>query len=141
MKFVRLAVALFALVFVLPTVASAAVVAKVSISSQRMTVYVDGVARYTWPVSTARSGYRTPIGSFRAQRMEAVWYSTIYDNAPMPHAIFFNGGYAVHGTNAVWKLGSPASHGCIRLSPWNASVLYGLVRQHGMWSSQIIVSR
>jgi lipoprotein-anchoring transpeptidase ErfK/SrfK len=141
MKTLRWVVALFALMVALPQVASASVIARVSLSSQRMTVYVDGVARYFWSVSTARIGYRTPIGNFRAQRMETMWHSTIYDNAPMPHAIFFDGGYAVHGTNDVWRLGSPASHGCIRLSPWNASVLFGLVRQHGMGASQIIVSR
>ncbi|HZP18943.1 MAG TPA: L,D-transpeptidase [Bauldia sp.] len=114
--------------------------AKVDLSTQRMTVSVDGVTRYVWAVSTARRGYVTPVGSFRAQRMERIWYSSKYDNAPMPNSVFFLGGYAIHGTNAVWSLGRPASHGCIRLAPGNAALFYSLVRAHGMGASRIIVS-
>jgi single-stranded-DNA-specific exonuclease len=36
-------------------------------------------------------------------------HSAKYGNAPMPHSIFFYGQYAIHGTNAVGALGSPAS--------------------------------
>lgn len=109
----------------------ASVVAQVDNASQRMTVVVDGVPTYSWPVSTARSGYQTPAGSYSVKRMERMWYSRKYDMSPMPHALFFRGGYAIHGTYSIRQLGRPASHGCVRLSPSNARTLFSLAQQHG----------
>lgn len=86
---------------------------------------------YSWPVSTARSGYVTPRGSFSPKSLQSIHYSKKYDNAPMPHSIFFNGGYAIHGSYATGSLGSPASHGCVRLSPAHAAQLYEMVRSEG----------
>ena len=103
-----------------------------------MTVVVDGAAVHSWPVSTARRGYETPAGSYSVQRMERMWYSRKYDNAPMPHALFFEGGLAIHATSAIRQLGRPASHGCVRLSPKNAQTLFELVRQHG--GAQVVVT-
>src|SRR6185312_1780126 len=91
---------------------------------------VDGAHRYAWPVSTARWGYRTPNGSYRPQRLARQWYSRKYDMSPMPHSIFFNGGYAIHGSYEVSHIGRPASHGCIRLSPAHAATLFALVESH-----------
>ena len=141
MKKLSLALALTMIVALLPAAASASVTARISISQQRMYVSVDGIPRYTWAVSTARKGYRTPIGSFRPQRLERMWYSRKYDMSPMPHSVFFRGGYAIHGTNYVKSLGRPASHGCVRLAPGNAAALYSLVRKHGMGGTRIIVTR
>lgn len=125
----------------LPAAARADVVARVSLSAQEMTVYVDGVARYGWAVSTARRGYRTPVGSYRPTRMHKMWYSKKYDNAPMPNSIFFLGGYAVHGTPHVRSLGRPASHGCIRLHPDNARTLFSLVKSEGMGNARIVITQ
>ena len=115
------------------------IVAKVDISDQRMQVFINGWPRYSWAVSTARSGYRTPVGTYNAVRMEKMWYSRKYDMSPMPHSIFFKGGYAIHGTNYLKRLGTPASHGCVRLHPDNAAQLYSLVRENGMANTQILV--
>lgn len=124
-------VVLLALFFVTPAAAQGGVVARVDISTQRMEVYVNGVPRYSWPVSTARRGYHTPTGTFRPQAL-AVWHrSTIYSGSPMPHAIFFRGGYAIHGSYEVSHLGSPASHGCVRLHPAAAAQLFSLVEAYG----------
>jgi hypothetical protein len=109
----------------------AGIVAEIDNTAQRMSVYVDGALTYSWPVSTARPGYQTPPGRYRVQRMERMWYSRKYDWSPMPHALFFHGGYAIHGTNSIRHLGRPASHGCVRLHPANARKLYELVRAHG----------
>ena len=84
-------------------------VARISISTQRMEVLVDGRPTFEWKVSTAGKGYVTPTGSFKPTRMHEMWYSRKYDNAPMPHSVFFHGGYAVHATNAIKRLGQPAS--------------------------------
>ncbi len=107
-------------------------------ASQRMTVTVDGQPRYTWPVSTGVSGYDTPGGSYKPFRMEASHFSREFDNAPMPHAVFFTQvGHAIHGTSQVRSLGRAASHGCVRLSPGNAATLYGLIKAQGMANTRI----
>jgi hypothetical protein len=108
--------------------ASAGVVITVDKTAQHLSVSVDGRSRYEWPVSTARMGYRTPNGSYRPERLERQWFSRKYDWSPMPHSIFFSGGYAIHGSYEVSRLGRPASHGCIRLHPGNAATLYSLVQ-------------
>lgn len=113
----------------------------IDLSQQSMDVMLHGDHAYHWKVSTARPGYRTPVGRFRPYRLERVWFSIKYDNAPMPHSIFFLGGYAIHGTTEIRKLGRPVSHGCIRLHPDNARILFGLVRQAGMTNTGITIQR
>ena len=120
--------------------ASASIVAKVDIATQSMTIIVDGSVAAVWKVSTARRGYVTPRGVYRAQGMALMHYSRKYDNSPMPHSVFFRGGYAIHGTYHVKALGRPASHGCVRLAPGNAAALYNLIRQHGRGDTRIIIS-
>ncbi len=107
------------------------VVAHVSLARQVMTVYVNGRRRYRWRVSTGKRGYATPRGSYGAKRFVRMHFSRKYGGAPMPHSIFFRGGYAVHGTGATRKLGRRASHGCVRLAPGNAARLYSLMRRRG----------
>jgi lipoprotein-anchoring transpeptidase ErfK/SrfK len=92
---------------------------------------------FVWDVSTARKGYRTPIGEFKPYLMKKMHYSKKYDNAPMPHSIFFHGGYAIHATYDVKNLGRPASHGCIRLSPRDAQWLYRIVKENGQENTYI----
>jgi lipoprotein-anchoring transpeptidase ErfK/SrfK len=119
--------------------AAAGVVAEIELSSQRMTVKVDGSVRHVWAVSTARAGYITPTGSFQPERLERVWYSTLFHGAPMPYSVFFHGPYAIHGTTETGALGRPASHGCIRLLPENARVLFELIREHGLENVRIVI--
>ncbi|MGJ0506426.1 MAG: L,D-transpeptidase [Methylocystis sp.] len=122
--------ALAAVAFLGSTTAEARVLIHINLASQRMHVTsADG--DFSWAVSTARPGYRTPRGVFAATALQPIHYSTKYDNAPMPHSIFFSGGYAIHGTYATRSLGRPASHGCVRLSPGHAALLYNLVRREG----------
>ncbi len=125
--------------FSLPAVSNAApkLVAKIDLSQQRMRVYINGRQQYSWPVSTARRGYRTPVGSFSPKVLKRMHYSRKYNNSPMPHSVFFLGGYAIHGTGAVRRLGRPASHGCVRLHPGNARRLYRLIRAYGKRNTRI----
>jgi hypothetical protein len=125
--------------------ASCSAQAKVAITvdkdNQEMTVAVDGVERYHWPVSTGIPSRETPSGSFRTFRMEEDHYSKEFDDAPMPHAIFFTKvGHAIHGTDSVGRLGTPASHGCVRLSRDNASKLYALVEQEGVLNTTVTLT-
>ena len=114
-------------------------VATVSISHQTMAVSVDGRTAFEWKVSTARRGYVTPRGAFKPTRLERMWYSRKYDMSPMPHAVFFSGGYAVHGTNHVKGLGMPASHGCVRLHPDAAADFYQIVQTFGATNTSIVI--
>jgi lipoprotein-anchoring transpeptidase ErfK/SrfK len=120
--------------------AASKIVARVDISDQRMEVLVDGRPTFEWKVSTAGKGYVTPTGSYKPTRLEAMWYSKQYDNAPMPHSVFFNNGYAVHATNAVKRLGTPASHGCVRLHPNDAADFYQLVEVFGPANTSIVIT-
>jgi lipoprotein-anchoring transpeptidase ErfK/SrfK len=120
------------------TAADAGVVIRVSKSRQTMYVFVDGELQYVWPVSTARRGYSTPSGVYRPTGFDPYHRSSLYHNSPMPHSIFFRGGYAIHGSYETGRLGAPASHGCIRLHPGDAAELYDLVRSSG--STRIVVS-
>ncbi|MFG1207816.1 L,D-transpeptidase [Xanthobacter flavus] len=120
---------------------TATVVARIDLSRQTMTVSVNGMPQYSWPVSTARRGYVTPTGAYRPQRMYRSYFSRKYYNSPMPYSIFFNGGYAIHGSYEVSRLGAPASHGCVRLHPSNAATLYSLVQTYGAGNTLILVTR
>jgi lipoprotein-anchoring transpeptidase ErfK/SrfK len=119
--------------------AEAGVRVQIDRASQTMEVSVDGAYLYRWPVSTGRRGYGTPTGVFHPQMLAARWFSHVYYNAPMPHAIFFHGGFAIHGSYEISRLGGPASHGCVRLHPADAAILFGLVRREGMRNTAIVV--
>jgi lipoprotein-anchoring transpeptidase ErfK/SrfK len=124
-----------------PQKPKSSIVINIDKSKQEMTVFVDGVELYTWPVSTGRPGYSTPSGSYTARSMNKIWYSKQWDNAPMPHAIFFTKeGHAIHGTLEEKYLGKPASHGCVRLSRQNAATLYALVEANGVEQTQIVLT-
>ena len=115
-------------------------VANINISTQTMTVSQEGRIIHKWRVSTARRGYVTPRGSWHPVRMNRMWYSRKYDMTPMPYSVFFRGGYAIHGTNAVRHLGRPVSHGCVRLATPNAARFYALVQEFGAANTRIVVS-
>ncbi len=115
-------------------------IAKINLSTQRMTVLVDGKVRHSWKISSGARGYHTPTGSYKPYLVKRMHYSRKYNNAPMPHSIFFRGGYAIHATGAVGRLGNPASHGCIRLSPGNARQFYKLVRKYKKAGTGIRIS-
>jgi lipoprotein-anchoring transpeptidase ErfK/SrfK len=120
---------------------AATVTANVNISTQTMTVMHRGAVVGHWPVSTARRGKVTPTGAWSAKWLSRNHRSSRYNNAPMPYSIFYNGNYAVHGTNQVSKLGRPASAGCIRLAPQHAAILYSLVKAEGLANTRIVVRR
>ncbi len=127
-----LAICAFLLMLAPTTALAERLVARVDLSQQRMTVSIDGEMIYSWPVSTGKKDFETPIGYYNAQRKYTMWYSRTYDNAPMPFAVFFYQGYAIHGTNAVSRLGQMASHGCVRVTTKNAKVFYDLVSEVGL---------
>ncbi|WP_162180445.1 L,D-transpeptidase [Methylocapsa aurea] len=118
-----------------------AVLVNIDKTSQTMTVFLGGVAKYQWPASTGRLGYSTPSGTYNATSMNEIWYSKQWENAPMPHSIFFiKDGHAIHGSLDVKNLGRPVSHGCVRISPKNAAALYALVKENGLANTQVMVT-
>jgi len=140
MRFLRpLMTALAVMVLAWP--AFAKIVIAIDKSAQRMTVSQDGERLYVWAVSTGQRGYDTPGGAYTPFRMEKTHFSREWDDAPMPHSIFFTRqGHAIHGTEHTRNIGRPASHGCVRLEPNNARVLFNLVRQEGMANVRVVLS-
>jgi lipoprotein-anchoring transpeptidase ErfK/SrfK len=138
MRFWKSAVLLMALgVAVVGTAGPAAadIVVTVNKATQQMSVSVDGEPLYNWTVSTGV--YGTPSGTFRPQALSRHHRSSLFNNAPMPYAIFYDGHYAIHGTDQISRLGRPASKGCVRLHPSNAAVLFALVQKEGMGNTRI----
>jgi lipoprotein-anchoring transpeptidase ErfK/SrfK len=124
-----------------PKKAGSAILIDINKAKQKMTVFVNGIQKYEWPVSTGRAGYSTPTGTFTATSMNEIWYSKEWDNSPMPHSIFFmKDGHAIHGSYEVKNLGKPVSHGCVRISPENATTLYALVKANGLENTQVVLS-
>jgi len=110
-------------------------------AAQRMTVSVNGQQHYSWPVSTGTADHSTPVGTFTPSWLARVHYSREWDNAPMPHSIFFtDAGHAIHGSQATSHLGSPASHGCVRLAPRHASILFDLVMVEGAENTRVEIT-
>jgi len=107
------------------------IIAVVDKSDQKLHLYKNGLKKHSWEVSTARKGKVTPTGTWNAQWLSKHHKSSIYNNAPMPYSIFYNGNFAIHGTDQIGRLGTPASSGCVRLHPENAAVLYAMVEQVG----------
>ena len=121
--------------------AESAVLINIDKTKQKMMVFIDGIEKYDWPVSTGRAGYSTPSGSYTPTSMNEVWYSQQWDNSPMPHSIFFmKDGHAIHGSYEVKTLGKPVSHGCVRISPQNAATLYSLVGKNGLENTQVVLT-
>ena len=134
-------IAVTALMLLATGAAQAKVFITVDKDAQMMTVAVDGSERYHWPVSTGIPSYETPNGSFRTFRMEEDHFSKEFDDAPMPHSIFFTKiGHAIHGTDSEGRLGTPASHGCVRLSRAHAAALYALVQQEGVLNTTVTLT-
>src|ERR1700734_4140832 len=124
-----------------PSAAFATIDIAIDKNTQQMSVAVDGAPRYTWPVSTGRPGYDTPNGTFKVNRMDANHFSQEWDNAPMPHTMFFDmHGHAIHGFSDVAHLGLAVSHGCVRLAPANATVLFNLVKAEGMANTSVTIT-
>ena len=115
-------------------------IAAVNLSTQRMTIKIDGVVQSVWKISSGKGGYSTPRGTYTPYRMHTMWRSRKYNNAKMPHSVFYSGGFAVHATYATRQLGRPASHGCIRLSPANARTFFNLVKKYGRHATRIAIT-
>jgi L,D-transpeptidase catalytic domain len=108
-------------------------------TAQRISIVRNSSLLYVWPVSTGRDKFSTPNGVYAPERLERSWFSKAYYNAPMPHAIFFHNGYAIHGSYDIARLGGPASHGCVRLHPQDAALLYAMVEQEGPGNTTIVI--
>jgi hypothetical protein len=141
MRFVRSVVMALAALLLFAPSAFAKILIEIDKSAQRMTVSQDGAQLYVWPVSTGARGYDTPSGEFKPNRMEKDHFSREWDDAPMPNSIFFTTrGHAIHGTEHTRNIGRAASHGCVRLEPENARVLFGLVKREGMANVRVVLS-
>lgn len=97
----------------------------VDLSSQRVTLYENGVATYSTACSTGKSGYRTPTGEYVISDQNRHHTSNIYHSS-MPFFQRFS--FAAFGLHQGHLPGYPASHGCIRLSYEGARYLFGRLK-------------
>jgi lipoprotein-anchoring transpeptidase ErfK/SrfK len=115
---------------------------KVDLSAQRLTMDVDGSSQ-VFKISSGLAPEHATPGSgrcFRPDFMESMHYSSLYNKAPMPNSVFFNGNIAMHGTEAVKLLGQPASHGCVRLSKADSRIIFEAVLAHGRANTSVCVT-
>jgi len=117
-------------------------------ANQRLYVFLDGALLDTFDVSTGMRGHVTPNMEHRFNgRMYKKYTSKKFPGGDymglgnMPYAMFVRGGYAIHGTTLgnIKYLGRPASHGCIRLHPDNAKLLYELVEKAGVENTWVSI--
>lgn len=135
----RLTVAALLVIACAHTAAAERVLAMVSVRDQTMKVYHENRLLYEWPVSTAKAGKITPAGQYKPEFLSRHHRSKRYNNAPMPFAIFYSGNYAIHGTDQIKRLGRPASHGCVRLHPDNARILFQMVQAEGLENTRVVI--
>jgi len=140
MKSILTLATLLALVTFWSPNARADVLAHIDLSEQRLHLYVDGEKKHTWKVSTGKKHGWTHTGTFRPQFLSKNHRSSLFRGAPMPYSVFYDSHWAVHGTTAINRLGKPASHGCVRLHPKNAAVLFNLVAKQGKKNSVIWIT-
>lgn len=124
-----------------PAAARADVLAHIDLSEQRLHLYVDGEKKHVWKVSTGLRPGWTNTGTFRPQFLSRHHRSRIFRGAPMPYAVFYDRDWAIHGTTAVSRLGRPASHGCVRLHPKNAAILFDFVLKQGKKNTVVWITK
>ena len=96
----------------------------ISLATQRAYAYRNGVPIGVSTVSTGAPGRETPTGVFVILQKAVTHKSNRYSNAPMPFMQRLTWkGIAMHAGNLP---GYPASHGCIRLPPEFAKLLFGI---------------
>ena len=118
-------------------------------SRQIMYLYLDGDLKDSFEISTGLQQYSTPELSMHPRGPIFTKYTSrkfpggnYKGLGNMPYAVFIKGGYAIHGTTTgnLKKLGTQASHGCIRLHPNNARLFYEMVKVVGLKNTWVKVS-
>ncbi|MCK9374763.1 MAG: L,D-transpeptidase [Syntrophobacterales bacterium] len=87
---------------------------------QYLGLYEWGNLKYTYPISSGTHN-STPLRKFVVHYMDEHHNSTIFDQAPMDHALNIGNAYFIHEGIVP---GYPASHGCIRVFPLHARFLF-----------------
>lgn len=110
-------------------------------AEQKLYLYLNGRLEYTWFVSSGGVGHTTPdFDKHPDGRIYDRYTSTKFPGGNynglgnMPYAVFIKDGFAIHGTTQgnFSRLGTPASHGCVRVHPENGKIFNRLVRQFGV---------
>jgi len=117
--------------------------------AQLLYLYIYGQLKDSFPVSTGIKKYETPnlnlkpsgplLTKYNSKKFPGGNYQGLGN---MPYAIFLRGGYAIHGTTVgnFPKLGTKASHGCIRLHPENARILFELIKIFGLSHTWVTIT-
>lgn len=123
--------------------------AHISKEKQRLYLYIDGVPVDTFKVSTGDKNHETPMFDTKPNGLMFQKYTSkkypggSYNGlGNMPYVVFIKGGFAIHGTTVgnFKRLGTKASHGCVRLHPDNAKLFFELVKATGPNDTWITIS-
>jgi lipoprotein-anchoring transpeptidase ErfK/SrfK len=125
-----------------------AIWADVSKTDQRLYLYVEGICVDTFKVSSGDAKHKTPNIDRRPSGPQFTKYTSKkypggnYNGlGNMPYVLFVQGGYGIHGTTLgnIKKLGNPASHGCVRLHPDNAKIMFELIKAVGVQNTWVTI--
>lgn len=109
----------------------------VDLTEQRMYINIGDTTIRTFPVSTGAPGHPTPVGKYNIFLKQNVRVAGSSPHYIMPlYQMFKKGGYGLHALPSLandrgifWRealnhIGSPRSHGCIRLLPNDAQFVW-----------------
>lgn len=101
---------------------SGTVVLRIDVSARKLTVFSDGTPFRTFSVAVGKKATSSPVGEWKIINKAVNWgdgFGTRWMGLNVPWGI-----YGIHGTNKPWSIGTPASHGCIRMHNKDVELLY-----------------
>ncbi len=99
---------------------------KIDIQRHRLMFFQNGKLLHSYPVAIGDEETPSPIGEWKIIHKGGNWgggFGERWMGLDVPWGI-----YGIHGTNKPWTIGTPASHGCIRMLNLHVIELYNLVK-------------
>lgn len=114
----------------------------INIPELNLYYFEKGEVKLVRPVALGRYDFQTPVGNFKiiSKVLNPTWIPPEWAGLekPVPPGPknplgdrwmqLSKKGYGIHSTNEPRSIGMPVSHGCIRLYPEDAELLYNLVK-------------
>jgi lipoprotein-anchoring transpeptidase ErfK/SrfK len=99
---------------------------QIDLSQQKLIAWEGKTPVYAIVVSTGKKSTPTRVGKFKIQtKLKSTrMRGTGYDIPNVPHAMFYQGNYGIHGAYWHRKFGTPVSRGCVNLAPNHAQWLF-----------------
>ncbi|MEA5620424.1 L,D-transpeptidase [Cronbergia sp. UHCC 0137] len=99
---------------------------QINLSKQRLIAWEGKKPVYAILMSSGKKSTPTRVGTFKVQLMykKTRMRGRGYDVPNVPHAMFYDGNYGIHGAYWHKRFGTPVSHGCVNLAPNHAKWLF-----------------